>query len=104
MVISQDNKELTMVSYEGLFILKPDLKEEEVKKVSQGINELVAKHSGTIEKEESWGKRQLSYPVKKFREGYYYKLNFTAEPAAITKLESAYKLNEDIIRALISKR
>lgn len=93
-----------MNNYEGLFILKPDLKEDEVKGLCKTIGDTVTKQGGSITKEESWGKKQLAYAVKKFREGYYYKLDFSALPAAITKMEAVYKLNDSILRTMITKR
>jgi len=93
-----------MNNYEGIFIIKHELKEEEIKQVFSVISDSVTKSGGTIKKEENWGKRQLVYPVKKATEGYYYKLDFMAPPAAITTLEGAYKLNPDILRVMITKR
>lgn len=93
-----------MNNYEALFIIKPDLKEEDVKNVFKQINETVTKNGGEIKKEESWGKKQLAFPVKKFKEGYYYKLDFTAQGPSISKLEEIYKLNADILRAMITRR
>lgn len=93
-----------MNNYEGLFIVKPDLKEEDVKNVFKAITDSVAKSGGAVKKEESWGKRQLAYPIKKLKEGYYYKLDFTAEPASISKFEEGCKLNPDIVRTMITRR
>lgn len=93
-----------MNNYEGIFIIKHELKEDEVKKVFAAISESVTKSGGSIKKEENWGKRQLVYPVKKAKEGYYYKLDFMAPAPAITTLEGAYKLNPDILRVMITKR
>lgn len=93
-----------MNNYEGLFIVKPDLAEEEVKNVFKTIDDLIAKNSGAVKKDESWGKKELAYPVKKFKEGYYYKVEFTAQPGAIAKLEEAYKLNASILRTMITRR
>ena len=93
-----------MNNYEGLFVVKPDLKEEDVKNIFKAIGESVTKSGGAIKKEESWGKRQLAYPVKKFKEGFYYKLDFTADAVSISKLEEGYKLNPDILRAMITRR
>ena len=56
-----------MNNYEGIFIIKPDLKEEDVKNVFKSVSDAVTKNGGNIKKEESWGKRQLVYPVKKFK-------------------------------------
>lgn len=94
-----------MNNYEAIFIIKPDFKEEDVKEIFKFIGESITKNGGSIKKEESWGKRQLAYPVKKFKEGYYYRVDFTAPPPAITKLEAAYKLNDaSILRTMITKR
>ena len=92
-----------MNDYEGLFIIKSDLKEEEVKNLFKVITDSITKHGGSVKKEESWGRKQLAYPVKKFKDGYYYKLDFALEPSAISKLESAYKLNASILRTMITR-
>lgn len=93
-----------MNNYEGLFIIKPDLKEEDVKNVFKAICDSVAKTGGTVKKEENWGKKQLVYPVKKSKEGYYYKLDFTGPADSISKLDAGFKLNADILRTMITRR
>ena len=93
-----------MENYEGLFIINPQITEEDVKNVYKAISDSVTKNSGSIKKEDVWGKRQLAYPIKKVKEGYYYKLDFTAPTAAIIKLEEAYRLNADILRTMITRR
>jgi len=93
-----------MNNYEGIFIVKPDLKEEDVKNVLKSIGEILTKNGGSMKKEEVWGKKQLAYPVEKFKEGYYYKLDFTAASDAIAKMEGLYKLNSDILRTMITRR
>lgn len=93
-----------MSTYEGIFIVKPELKEEDAKGVFKAINDSITKTGGSVKKEEVWGKRQLAYPIKKAREGYYYKLDFDLEPAGIAKIETAYKLNDNILRTMITKK
>ena len=91
-------------NYEILFIIKPDLNEEGLKNATKAITDSVTKNGGTIKKEENWGKKQLVYPVKKAKEGYYYKLDFTAPASAVEKLEAGYRLNADILRTMVTKR
>ncbi len=93
-----------MNNYEGLFIIKPDLKEEDAKNAYKTIGDAVTKHGGNIKKEEIWGKKMLAYPVKKLKEGYYYKLDFESAADAVSKLEAVYKLNPDIVRSMITRR
>jgi small subunit ribosomal protein S6 len=91
-------------NYEGIFIIKPEIKDEDVKNVFKVISDSVTKHGGTVKKEEPWGRRSLAYPVKKAKEGHYLKLDFIAPTSAIAKLEEAYRLNDDILRTMITRR
>ncbi len=91
-------------NYEGLFIVRPDLKEDEVKQAFKTIADSISKHDGTVKNEENWGKRQLAFPIKKFKEAFYYKVDFQALPDAISKLHGGYKLDQSILRVMITKR
>lgn len=91
-------------NYEGVFIVKPDLTEEDAKGVFKAIGDSITKNSGSVKKDEVWGKRPLAYAVKKYKEGYYYKVDFTSPPGAISKFEAACKLNAAILRAMITRR
>ncbi len=94
----------TMNNYEGIFIIKPEIKEEDVKNVFKAIGDMVTKNGGNIKKEDPWGKRLLAYPVKKLKEAYYYKLDFESPSNTVAKVEAACKLNADIVRAMITRR
>lgn len=92
-----------MKNYEALFLLKAE-KEEDVQKTVASITEVIAKNNGTIIKEDSWGKQATAYPVKKQKEAFYYKLNFSADPATIKNMEDAYRLNQNILRTMFIRR
>ena len=91
-----------MKNYEGLFIIKPELKEEDTKNVIKAISDAITKGGGSIKKEENWGRKLLAYPVKKSKEGYYYKIDFDIEQAQVATVEASYKLNTDILRTMIT--
>ena len=93
-----------MNSYEGLFIIKPDLKEAEAAGALKAVADFLSKNKAEIKKEDNWGKRQFAYPIKKFRDGIYYKVEFDSPPQAISKLKEACALNADILRVMITKR
>ena len=91
-------------NYEAVLILKPDLAEEERKKLFSQIAEPIAKNNGTIAKQEVWiEKRKLIFPIKKCQEGLYYLLRFSGGPELTAQLNRSYKLNENILRTLIIK-
>jgi len=91
-------------NYEGVFIVKPDLTEDDAKGVFKAIGDSITKNSGSVKKDEIWGKRPLAYPVKKYKEGHYYKVDFASPSEAISKIEAACKLNAAILRAMITRR
>lgn len=90
-----------MNSYEGIFVVDPELKEEDQAKIQDSIKQGIAKQSGEVESVENWGKRKLAYKVNKCRDGVYYFVRFKADPAAISKMNKGYKLNESILKTLI---
>ena len=92
-----------MNKYEAMFILRPDISEEERKNLFSSINEAVAKLGGHISNSGLWSeKRKLFFPIKKQNEGVYYLMEFALNPAAIKEINHTYKLNENILRVLIS--
>ncbi|MBI4981749.1 MAG: 30S ribosomal protein S6 [Candidatus Omnitrophica bacterium] len=92
-----------MNKYEAMFIIKPDLSEEERKTLFGQINDAVVKHSGVVAQAAVWAeRRKLFFPLKKQHEGLYYLMNFTLPPLAIKDIRHAYRLNENILRVLIT--
>lgn len=93
-----------MSNYEGLFIVNATLGKDALEKALSYIREQITKHRGTIEKTEEMGTKKLSYRLNKQREGHYYLLNFKIEPKAVKDVEHAYKMNDSILRVLITKK
>lgn len=93
-----------MRKYEGMFIIKPDMNKEELEKTVGSIEGTVTKNGGRIEKCEKWARRRLGYSIKKYIEGEYYLCEFEADPKGISAMENSYRLNENILRVLITVR
>lgn len=93
-----------MNRYEAMMIFKPDLSEEERKTLFQQIQDVVTKNKGEVTSGAIWAeKRKLYFPLRKYREGSYYLMNFSLDPLAVPLIRQAYKLNENILRVLITK-
>jgi small subunit ribosomal protein S6 len=93
-----------MNKYEAMFIVRPELSEEERKSLFQQIDDVVTKHQGAIAQSGLWAeKRKLFFPIKKHLEGVYYLSSFSLPPLAIKEIRHAYNLNENILRVLITK-
>ncbi len=94
-----------MKKYEAMFIVKPDLSEEERKGLFAQINDSITKNNGNITNASIWAeKRKLFFTIKKSREGLYYLVNFTVSPDAVAKIKHNYALNENILRVLVTKQ
>ena len=92
-----------MNKYEAMFIIKPDLSEEDRKGLFTQIAEAITKNSGAVSSANIWAeKKKLYFTINKYSEGTYYLVNFNAPPLAVKDIKHAYKLNEDILRALIT--
>ncbi|MFA5339068.1 MAG: 30S ribosomal protein S6 [Candidatus Omnitrophota bacterium] len=90
-----------MKKYEGLFILKPNLSDEEYGKLTAAVLEVITKNGGKVDAKEELGTRDLAYPIKKEKKGRYLLAYFTAEPQSIVAMERVYKINESVLRAVI---
>ena len=57
--------------YELIFILKPDLPEEETEAAVASVEEAITSGGGTIDKTDKWGKKRMAYKVQKYADGFY---------------------------------
>lgn len=93
-----------MKKYEAMFIIKPDLSEEDKKALFSQLSDAVVKNNGSVLAGAVWAeKRKLFFPLKRYRDGLYYLMSFNASPLSITNINQVYKLNENILRVLITK-
>ena len=90
-----------MRTYEALYIVKPELGDDEIQTIAKNVETLVSESGGSIVRSEIWGKRRLAYLVEKCSEGVYVLLRFQAEPEFVDRLENHFRLTEQIIRYLV---
>lgn len=92
--------EKLMNSYETLFVVNPQLSEEDTKKVIDKFVNLIGS-AGTVTEVKEWGKRRLAYPINDLNEGYYVLVNFEAEPALPAELERRFRIDDSIMRSIV---
>jgi small subunit ribosomal protein S6 len=90
--------------YELMFIVKPDLDEEQVSTATDKVHQLIVANGGNVTKTASWGKRRLAYQVGPYREGYYVVSNFDVETTKVVELERVLKISDNVFRHLLVKR
>ena len=90
--------------YELMFIVRPELDEEQVNTATDKVHQLVVANGGSVTKTASWGKRRLAYQVGPYKEGYYVVSNFEVEPDKIVELERVLKISDTVFRHLLVRR
>ncbi|MGA9070173.1 MAG: 30S ribosomal protein S6 [Terracidiphilus sp.] len=84
--------------YEVMFIVRPDVAEEDVDKLITGFSENVAKGGGVVKTVEKMGRRKLAYLVRKFSDGNYVLLTIEAGGAVVLELERRLRVTEPVIK------
>ena len=90
--------------YETMYILRPDIAEEEVTNHIDKYNKLLEEFGGKILDSQMRGKRRLAYQIAKHREGIYVQLSHQGDGQHIFKIEKAMRLGEDVIRYMTVKQ
>jgi small subunit ribosomal protein S6 len=93
-----------MREYEIMFILRPDLKEEEVETELKKIRDSVEKNKGQTKELNIWQRRKLAYPINKFEDGLYLLGYFDLPEEAPAELSREWRLNTNILRFLIMRK
>ena len=92
-------------SYEGMFLVDSGLDEKKTNSVFEQIKETITKHEGSINAARVWAqKRKLCYPIRKQLEATYYLVDFKLKPGLVDTIRRAYRLNENILRALVVRK
>ncbi len=89
--------------YETIFIVNPDLSDEEYQAVIARTREVIEKQKGVFVKVQEWGKQRLAYPIKKQEKGTYVLLNYCGEGGTSSELERLLKLDERVLKSMTVK-
>ena len=89
--------------YECMYILNPNLTEEETAAIVEKFKALV-EANGTLDEMEEMGKRKLAYEINYLTEGYYVLVKFTSGPEFPAELDRVLGITDGVIRSLITLR
>lgn len=87
--------------YETLYIIRPDIKEEDLAKIQQRLRDAISANEGEIIKFDKWAQRELAYEIQDYSRGVYYIIIFKSLPGAVAELERHLRFyNTDVLRFL----
>lgn len=97
-LVRKEEKQMMQRFYEVMFIVRPDVADEDVDKLIAGLEQTVTGGGGKIRSTEKLGKRKLAYMVRKFNDGNYVLLTIDADGVLIAELERRLRVSEPVIK------
>jgi len=92
-----------MRNYELTLVVDPELNTEDQKKLLGEIEKLITSLKGKVEEKNEWGKKELSYPIKRKTSGFYFHWQTQMPAERVAQLDQKIRRNAKIIRFLIVK-
>lgn len=84
--------------YEVMFIIRPDVDDEEAEKLITNFSSTVTAGGGVVKSVEKMGRRKLAYLVRKFNDGNYVLLTIEASGPVVLELERRLRVTEPVIK------
>jgi len=85
-------------AYEVMFIVRPDMAEEDLDKLISALETSVTGAGGSVKNVERMGKRRLAYVVRKFQDGIYVLLTLEGTGQVVSELERRMRVTEPVIK------
>lgn len=93
-----------MNKYELALIVNAKIEDDARTATVERAKEYITRFGGTVTEVEDWGKKRLAYEVQKMREGFYYFIQFEAEPTVPAQVEQNVRIMDNILRFLCVKK
>jgi len=92
-----------MRRYETIFIVRPNIAEDEIDAVINRTSSIIEGDGGTIIKVDKWGLKKLAYLIKKENQGYYVYADYAGMPASVSEVERIFRIDDKILKYLTVK-
>ncbi|MCR5789842.1 MAG: 30S ribosomal protein S6 [Lachnospiraceae bacterium] len=93
-----------MSKYELCVVLNAKMEDEARAAELERVKELITRFGGTVTNVDDWGKKRFAYEVQKMKEGFYYFIQFDAEPTTPYEIENRVRIMENVVRYLVVKQ
>jgi small subunit ribosomal protein S6 len=84
--------------YETIYLMKPDVSKEAASKIAQRIEDVFQRESTKLLMVETWGRRQLSFSVGRYRRAVYVFLKYVGGSTVVAELERTFRMIDEIIK------
>ena len=92
-----------MRRYETIFIVRPNVAEDEIEAITGKATATIEGDGGTILRTNNWGLKKLAYLIKKESQGYYVYLDYAGIPVSVAEIERIFRIDDRILKYLTVK-
>lgn len=92
-----------MRRYETIFILRPNIGEDEITRVIESTTKIILDEKGTVIELNKWGMKNLAYLIKKESLGYYVYCDYAGTPAAVAEIERKFRIDDGVLKYMTIK-
>ncbi len=94
-----------MREYEMMFIIRPDLAEEEIVEIKERLHKIIEDFGGEFAEEVAgWGKKRMAYRIEDYAEGIYCLWLFKGQPETVQELDRVIKISDSLLRHIIVRK
>ncbi|MEQ8201324.1 MAG: 30S ribosomal protein S6 [Syntrophomonadaceae bacterium] len=94
-----------MREYEMMFIIKPDLAEEETTEIKDRLHKIIDDFGGEFTEEVGgWGRKRMAYRIEDYAEGIYCLWHFKGQPETVQELDRVIKISDSLMRHIIVRK
>ncbi len=98
MAVSHAAKPVRQREYETIYLMRPDVTKESAGKIASRIDDVVKREGGKLTLVETWGRRQLSYSVRRCKRAVYVYFKYIGGSGLVSELERNLRMLDDIIK------
>ena len=93
-----------MNKYELALIVNAKIEDDARAAVVEKAKGYITRFGGTVSEVVEWGKQKLAYEIQKMDEGFYYFIQFEAEPTAPAEIEGHVRIMDNVLRFLVVRK
>jgi small subunit ribosomal protein S6 len=90
-----------VAAYELVYIISPEVSDEELPQVIEKMSQSVNTAGGSVVEVAQWGRKRMAYPIRRFAEGNYVFNRIELEPVKVKEIETNLRLSDEVLRHLM---
>nr|MBF0222121.1 30S ribosomal protein S6 [Desulfobulbaceae bacterium] len=92
-----------MRRYETIYIIRPNVSEDDMTAIIDRTNEVIEKFDGKIVQLDRWGIKKLAYLIQKQTQGYYIYCEYAGASEAVDEIERLFRIDDKVLKYMTIK-